>query len=202
MSVQIVLATANPGKVAEVGRILAGLPIELVSMTDLGLEPPEETGTTFEDNALLKARAAAEATGLPAIADDSGLEVDALGSAPGVISAEYAGPQRDDVANLRKVLAELEEVEEPRRSARFVSAAALVAPDGREWVRRGTMEGRMAREPRGSGGFGYDPAFVAEGETRTNAELGPGEKDARSHRGAAFRALVPAVEEFLSTTGG
>ncbi|MGH3441858.1 MAG: RdgB/HAM1 family non-canonical purine NTP pyrophosphatase [Nitriliruptorales bacterium] len=201
MSVRIVLATGNRGKVAEVRRILAGLAIELVPMTDLGLEPPEETGETFEDNALLKARAAAAATGLPAIADDSGLEVDALGGAPGVISAEYAGPSRDDVANLRRVLAELEDVDEPQRTARFVSAAALVAPDGRHWVRRGTMEGRMAREPRGSGGFGYDPAFVAQGETRTNAQLAPEEKDARSHRGAAFRALAPAVEEFLATTG-
>lgn len=198
---RIVLATANPGKVAEVRRILAGLPIELVSMTELGLEPPEETGDTFEDNALLKARTAAEATRLPAIADDSGLEVDALGGAPGVISAEYAGPARDEAANLRKVLAELEDVDEAQRTARFVSAAALVAPDGRHWVRRGTMEGRMAREARGSGGFGYDPAFVCAGETRTNAELAPEEKDAKSHRGAAFRALVPAVEEFLATTG-
>lgn len=198
---RIVLATANPGKVAEVKRILGDLDVELVPMTELGLEPPEETGDTFEANALLKARAAVDATGLPAIADDSGLEVDALGGAPGVVSASYAGAARDDVANLRKVLAELEGVDDPHRTARFVSTAALAAPDGRHWVLRGTMEGRMAHEARGSGGFGYDPAFICDGETRTNAELAPEEKDARSHRGAAFRALAPVVEEFLATGG-
>lgn len=197
MTQRIVLATRNRGKLAELRRILDGLDVELVPADELGLEDVEETGTTFEDNALLKARAAADESGLPAMADDSGLVVDALGGAPGVRSARYAGTHGDDEANNDKLLRELADVPEEERSARFVCAAALVAADGREWVRHGSMEGRIIRAPRGDGGFGYDPLFVSDGETRTNAELPAEVKDARSHRGAAFRAVRGAVEELL-----
>lgn len=198
MTQRIVLATRNRGKLAELRRILGDLDVELVPADELGLEDVEETGTTFEDNALLKARAAADESGLPAMADDSGLVVDALGGAPGVRSARYAGTHGDDEANNEKLLRELADVPDDERSARFVCAAALVAPDGREWVRHGTMEGRIIRGPRGDGGFGYDPLFVSEGDTRTNAELPPEVKDARSHRGAAFSAMRDPVEELLT----
>lgn len=197
MTKRIVLATRNRGKLAELERILAGLDVELVPIDVLGSEPPEETGATFEENALMKARSATSETRLPALADDSGLEVDALGGAPGIASARYAGLQADDAANLTKVLDALAALPAERRRARFVCAAALVSPDGREWVTRGVMQGRILTEPRGGGGFGYDPIFVGLGETRTNAELPPEVKDARSHRGAAFRALRPAVERLL-----
>lgn len=194
---RIVVATGNPGKLAELDRILDGLDVELVPMTDLGLPSPVEDGDTFEANALIKARAASEATGLAALADDSGLEVDALGGAPGVHSARYADDEdaeAGDLANNRKLVRELQGVPEVERTARFVCVAALVAPDGRSWTARGTMEGHVVDEPRGEGGFGYDPHFVSAGDTRTNAELAPDDKDARSHRGAAFRAIRPDVE--------
>lgn len=194
---RIVVATANRKKLVELERILDGLDVELVPMTDLGLASPVEDGDTFEENALIKARAAACAAGLPAVADDSGLEVDALGGAPGVYSARYAGRDGDAAANNAKLVGELRGVPPGRRTARFVCAAALVTPDGREWVERGTMEGRVVDEPRGDRGFGYDPHFVSDGETRTNAELSPEEKDARSHRGKAFRALRSHVAELL-----
>ncbi len=197
MTRRLVLATRNRGKLAELDRILDGLDVELIPMDALGLDSPEETGATFEDNALLKARTAAAATGLAALADDSGLEVDALGGAPGVDSAVYAGRHGDDAANLDKLLREIDEVPPQERTGRFVCVAALVVPDGREWTRRGVMEGAIVTEPRGAGGFGYDPAFVLDGETRTNAELPAEEKDARSHRGEAFRAIRAAVEELL-----
>lgn len=195
---RVVVATANRGKLAEIARILDGLPVDLTPMDELGLASPDETGTTFEANALLKAHAAAAATGLPTIADDSGLEVDVLDGRPGVDSAHYAGPQRDDAANNERLLAELADVPDAERTGRFVCAAVLVTPGGREWVTRGTMEGRIADAPRGEHGFGYDPLFVSEGATRTNGELSPAEKDARSHRGRAFRALRAAVEELLA----
>lgn len=194
---RLVLATGNRSKLVELGRILEGLDVELVPMTDLGLDSPVEDGDTFEANALIKARAACGATGMPALADDSGLEVDALGGAPGVHSARYAGEEADDTANNRRLVEELAPIPEEERTARFVCVAALVAPDGREWTERGAMEGRIIDEPRGAGGFGYDPHFVTAGETRTNAELAPEEKDARSHRGAAFRAIRPHVEVLL-----
>ncbi len=202
MTRRLVAATTNRGKLREITRILAGLQIELVALDRLGLEPPAEDGHSFEANALIKARAAARASGLPALAEDSGLEVDALGGAPGVHSARYAGPQRDDRANLQKVLDELAGVPDRERTARFVCVAVIATPDGREWVARGTMHGHIADAPRGTGGFGYDPIFVGEGDTRTNGELPPEEKDARSHRGAAFRALRPAVEELLALPPG
>ena len=198
---RIVVATGNRGKLVELDRILDGLPVELVPMDELGLDSPVEDGDTFEANALIKARAAAEATGLPALADDSGLEVDALGGAPGVRSARYAADEdpaaAGDRANNERVVRELGGVPDAQRTARFVCAAALVAPDGRAWTRHGTMEGRIVDEPRGANGFGYDPHFVAEGETRTNGELTAAEKDARSHRGAAFRAIRADVEALV-----
>lgn len=194
---RLVLATGNPKKVEELRRILDGLDVELVLMTDLGLEGAEEDGDTFEENALIKARAVVDATGDAALADDSGLEVDALGGAPGVHSARYAGQPTDDLANNTKLRQQLAGIPPGERTGRFVCVAALVAPDGREWTARGTMEGRILDQPRGHGGFGYDPLFVAEGETRTNAELSPVEKDARSHRGAAFRAIRPRVEQLV-----
>ncbi|HEY8340273.1 MAG TPA: RdgB/HAM1 family non-canonical purine NTP pyrophosphatase [Egibacteraceae bacterium] len=196
MTRRLVLATRNRGKLAELRRILDGLDVELLGADDVGLPDVEETGTTFEDNALLKARAAAAASGLPAVADDSGLEVDALGGEPGVRSARYAGAHGDDEANLRLVLERMEGIRD--RRARFVCVAALVTPDGREWTTRATLEGTLTTAPRGSGGFGYDPILVPLGETRTTAEMAPEEKDAISHRGKAFRALRAAVAELAS----
>ncbi len=198
---RIVVATGNPHKLAEIRAILtdAGLDVELVPMTELGVPEPVEDGDTFAANALLKARACAAATGLPAIADDSGLEVDALGGEPGVRSARYAGEPSDDARNNAKLVAALAGVPEQRRTARFVCAAAAVAPDGREVVVRGTMEGRIVDRPRGAHGFGYDPHFVSDaaGGQRTNAELAPAEKDAISHRGAAFRQLASRLDPLL-----
>ena len=149
-----------------------------------------ETGLTFEENALLKARAIAEATGLPAIADDSGLAVDVLGGMPGIFSARWAGRHGDDAANLQLVLAQLSDVADGHRGAAFVCAAAVAHPRGDEQVVRGELRGSLTREPRGTNGFGYDPIFCPDGETRTTAEMEPHEKDAISHRGRAFRALA------------
>jgi XTP/dITP diphosphohydrolase len=190
---QLVLATHNPGKVAELRRILAGLDVELLSAGDVELGEVEETGATFADNALLKARAAVAACGLPCVADDSGLVVDVLDGEPGVRSARYAGAHGDDAVNLQLVLART--AGSADRRARFVCVAALVAPDGREWTADGVLEGTLAERPRGAGGSGYDPIFLPAGATRTTAEMTPGEKDAISHRGQAFRALRPAVED-------
>jgi XTP/dITP diphosphohydrolase len=196
---RVVVATGNAHKLAEIGRILDGLDVELVAMSELGVPSPVEDGATFEENALIKARACVEATGLPAIADDSGLEVDALGGAPGVFSARYAGEDGDDAANNARLVAELAGVPDGRRTARFVCAAVVVTSDGREAVVRGTMAGRIAHEARGEHGFGYDPYFLSDAvaDGRTNGELTPAEKDAISHRGAAFRALRPEVGRLL-----
>jgi XTP/dITP diphosphohydrolase len=208
VTTRLVLATRNVGKVAELRRILgdAGLDVDLVGM-DAYPEAPDvpETGATFAENALIKARAAVEYTGLPAIADDSGLCVDALNQMPGVLSARWAGAHGDDEANLRLVLSQLGDVPDERLGAGFACAAAIALPDGREQVTEGHMRGHLVREPRGSGGFGYDPILVADdaadgpdGRRRTTAELGPGEKDAISHRGRAFRALAPVVAQLLA----
>jgi XTP/dITP diphosphohydrolase len=190
---RVVVATGNAHKVDEIRAILtaAGVALELVPMTELGVPSPVEDGDTFAANALLKARACAQATGLPALADDSGLEVDALDGAPGVHSARYAGEPTDDAANNAKLLAALADLPADARTARFVCAAVFVTPDGAETVRRGTMPGRIVA-PAGDGGFGYDPLFLADATTdgRTNAQLAPAEKDAISHRGAAFRVLA------------
>jgi XTP/dITP diphosphohydrolase len=200
---RVVVATGNAHKLAEIDRILEGLDVQLVAMTELGVPSPVEDGDTFEANALLKARACAEATGFPSIADDSGLEVDALDGAPGVRSARYAGVEgvraEVDAANNAKLVVELAGVPDDARTARFVCAAALVIPGGEEEVVRGTMEGRIVHEPRGVHGFGYDPHFVSvgAGDGRTNAELVPAEKDAISHRGDAFRRLRAHVERLL-----
>lgn len=186
---RVVLATHNQHKVTELQRILDGLPVELVSGREIDLPEVEETGDTFAENALLKARVCTESTGMPAIADDSGLVVDALDGEPGVRSARYAGGHGDDEANLRLVLERLGTSSD--RAARFVCVAALTLPDGRQITEVGIMEGTLTSAPRGRNGFGYDPIFVADGQQRTNAELSPEEKDAISHRGAAFRALRP-----------
>lgn len=198
--IRVVLATRNPHKVAELGRILVDVPVELVSGVDVALPEVEETGDTFTDNALLKARMCAAATGSPAIADDSGLVVDALGGDPGVRSARFAGEHGDDEANLLLVLERLGA--ETNRSGRFVCVAALATPDGHEVTETGTMQGVIAEAPRGAGGFGYDPIFIATGQQRTNAELTPAEKDAISHRGAAFRALQPHLLELAAADRG
>ena len=196
---KVVLATRNRGKVVELRRILdaAGIPgIELLTADEVDAPEVEETGQTFVDNALLKATATAAATGLPCLADDSGLEVDALGGEPGVRSARYAGRHGDDDANLQLVLERMAGV--TQRGARFVCAAALAAPDGRTWTALGTVEGELIEAPRGENGFGYDPIFAPAGEQRTTAEMTPAEKDAISHRGKAFRAIAPAVGELLA----
>jgi XTP/dITP diphosphohydrolase len=194
VTIRAVLATRNDHKVAEVTRILQaeGVDIELIA---LPADAPDvaETESTFAGNALLKARSAAAATGLPAIADDSGLCVDALHGMPGVLSARWAGRHGDDAANLALVLAQLSEVPEARRGAQFVCAAAWVGAEGDEHVVEGVLEGTLAREPHGAHGFGYDPIFRPLGYALTTAELRPHEKDAVSHRGQALRALARTV---------
>lgn len=202
---RLVLATHNAHKLGELRAILEpvlpGLPPEaVVGARDVGAPEPVEDGVTFAQNALLKARALAAFTGLPAVADDSGLAVDVLGGAPGIFSARWAGRHGDDAANLALLLAQLSDIADPHRGARFVCAAALVTPDGFEHVETGALVGTLAHAPRGTGGFGYDPALVPLGETRTCAELSPTEKNAISHRGQAFRALAPVVARVL--TGG
>lgn len=188
---RVVLATRNAHKVDEVSRILhaEGIDVELVP---LPADAPDvaETESTFAGNALLKARSAAEVTGLPAIADDSGLCVDALHGMPGVLSARWAGRHGDDAANLALVLAQMSEVPDGRRGAQFVCAAAWVVPGSHEHSVEGVLEGSLAREARGSNGFGYDPIFVPQGYALTTAELRPHEKDAISHRGQALRLLA------------
>jgi XTP/dITP diphosphohydrolase len=196
--VRMVLATRNAHKVGELQAILlsAGLEVDLVG---LAADAPEvvEDGMTFEDNALKKARSAAEASGMPAVADDSGLCVDALNGMPGVLSARWAGSHGDDVANLRLLLDQVSAVPDGGRGASFVCAAALALPSGEEHVVEGRLVGSLVREPRGSGGFGYDPVFVPEGDTRTTAEMSAEEKNAISHRGKAFRALAPAIRDLV-----
>ena len=197
----VVLATRNAAKLRELGRILGaedhgGAQIKLAGLDEFpGAPDVPETGVTFEANALLKARAIADYTGLPAVADDSGLCVDALNGMPGVLSARWAGRHGDDRANLELVLAQVADVPDPHLGAQFVCAAALVVPGSgaREWVVTGQVEGRLVRVPRGSGGFGYDPIFLPDGFDRTTAEMTAEEKDAISHRGRAFRALTPFI---------
>jgi XTP/dITP diphosphohydrolase len=189
----LVLATRNAGKLRELARIL-GTQVALTGLEEFPDAPDvPETGATFEANALLKARAIAGHTGLPAAADDSGLCVDALGGMPGVLSARWAGRHGDDKANLDLVLAQVADVPDARLRARFVCAAALVVPGNavREVVVTGSLDGRLVRVPRGTGGFGYDPIFLPDGFSQTTAEMTAEAKDAISHRGRAFRALVP-----------
>ncbi|MFF7021232.1 RdgB/HAM1 family non-canonical purine NTP pyrophosphatase [Streptomyces klenkii] len=197
---RLILATRNANKVTELRAILeaAGLGVELVG-ADAYPEIPDvkETGVTFAENALLKAHALARATGFPAVADDSGLCVDVLNGAPGIFSARWAGRHGDDKANLDLLLAQLGDIADEHRAAHFACAAALALPDGTERVVEGRLEGTLRHEPTGGGGFGYDPILQPLGETRTCAELTADEKNAISHRGKAFRALVPVVRELL-----
>ncbi|MFJ8211902.1 RdgB/HAM1 family non-canonical purine NTP pyrophosphatase [Streptomyces sp. NPDC096033] len=197
---RLILATRNPGKVTELRAILsdAGLPHELVG-ADAYPEVPDvkETGVTFAENALLKAHALAQATGYPAIADDSGLCVDVLNGAPGIFSARWAGAHGDDRANLELLLSQLSDIPDEHRGAHFFCAAALALPDGTERVVEGRLLGTLRHAPVGGGGFGYDPILQPTGETRTCAELTPAEKNAISHRGQAFRALIPVLRELL-----
>jgi XTP/dITP diphosphohydrolase len=196
---RVVLATRNAHKVAELGQILGGLglAIELVGL-DAYPDVPEvaETGATFAANALLKAEAVAAATGQPAIADDSGLCVDALNGMPGIFSARWSGGG-GDAANLDLVLAQIAEVPDERRGAAFRCSAVLVVPGHVGEVAEGEVRGRLLRERRGTNGFGYDPIFVPDGESRTTAEMDAEEKNALSHRGRAFRALAPMIERAL-----
>jgi XTP/dITP diphosphohydrolase len=198
MTDRVVLATRNAGKLAELRRMVSVMAearqIQILGLSDVAAYPePAETERTFEGNALIKARAGVAATGLPALADDSGLTVDVLNQMPGVRSARWAGPGASDEENNALLLRQLADVPLAERSARFVCAMALVLPDGTEHVRLGEMRGRLAVSPAGHNGFGYDPLFVAEGNTMTNGELEPSVKDAISHRGRAVRAILPVL---------
>ena len=193
---KLILATRNPGKLAELRRILAAAGVS-AAVTDLddapGMPEVAETGRSFTDNALLKARAVAAFTGLPAVADDSGLCVDALNGMPGVLSARWSGSHGDDEANLQLLLAQLADVPAGERGAQFVCVAALVLPSGVEHLTEGTVRGQLTRSPRGSNGFGYDPIFVPDGFELTTAQMSGEEKDKISHRGKALRALAPVI---------
>ncbi|GGK87294.1 RdgB/HAM1 family non-canonical purine NTP pyrophosphatase [Mangrovihabitans endophyticus] len=198
----LLVATANKKKLVELQRILdVALGASEVTLRgiDSVVDYPEvpETGLTFGENALIKARAGVERTGLPTVADDSGLAVDALSGMPGVFSARWCGRHGDDRANLELVLAQIADVPDELRGAAFVCAAALVLPNGREHLVEGRQPGRLLRAGRGDGGFGYDPIFLGDGQDRTNAELAPAEKDAISHRGKAFRNLSRVVAKEL-----
>jgi XTP/dITP diphosphohydrolase len=202
---RIVLATRNAGKIAELERILDGIDVAGLAGFPDAPEVPE-TEPTFEGNALLKARAIAAHTGLPAVADDSGLCVDALNGMPGVLSARWSGRFGDatgdkDAANLQLVLDQLGDVADGLRGAAFVCAAVLVVPGGVEHTVEGRMRGVIVRSPRGTGGFGYDPVFLPDGESRTAAEMAPAEKDAISHRGKAFRVLAGLLPDALAAAG-
>ena len=195
----VLLATRNPGKVAELRRILAPFAIELVGLDAVDpYQPAPEEGATFRENAVAKAAEAARLTGLVAVADDSGLCVDALNGMPGVLSARWAGRHGDDAANLSLLLGQLADVPAARRGARFVCAAAAVHPaSGAQLCVEGELAGTLLTAPRGTNGFGYDPVFVPERHDVTTAELSPGDKDALSHRGQAFRALAPLLARLL-----
>jgi len=194
---RLVLATGNPGKLREMREILAPWHVDVRPLSEFTRDAADETGASFVENAILKARFAAEASGLPAIADDSGLEVDALGGAPGIYSARYAGPGADDAANNARLLRELDAVPEPARTARYRCAMVyLRGPlDAAPVIREASWEGRIARLPRGTGGFGYDPLFLVGDGQATAAELDPVRKNRESHRGLALRALVAALTD-------
>ncbi len=195
----VVLATNNAKKLAELRRVVGG--VDVLALADVASYPePAETERTFEGNALLKARACVLATGLPALADDSGLEVDVLNGMPGVRSARWAGRHGDDRANLELLLRQVDDVPADERTARFVCAIALVLPDGTSEVHRASWEGHLATAPAGEGGFGYDPVFLpADGQGRTAAQLDAAEKDALSHRGQAVRAMAETMSRLLGT---
>lgn len=197
----MLVASRNAKKLRELRRVLDTAGIDGITLVGLDEVPPfpeaPETGATFEDNALAKARDGAEATGLPCVADDSGIEVDALNAMPGVLSARWSGEHGRDEANTALVLAQLRDTPDERRGAAFVSACALAIPGGDDTVVRGEWPGKVGREPLGENGFGYDPIFVPEGDGRTAAQLSAEEKDASSHRGRALRLLVPALETLV-----
>lgn len=198
---RLVLASGSPGKLAELRRLLEGLDVEAVPYSALtGTPLPPETGRTFEENASLKAIAAARATGLVALADDSGLCVDALGGAPGVCSARYAGDGATDFQRVEKLLRAMEGVPPEQRGALFVCVIAVASPRGEVRLLRGECRGSIAMEARGTGGFGYDPVFIPEGDSRTFAEMSKEEKDAVSHRGRALAALRRSLQEGLLDT--
>ncbi|HEY8445799.1 MAG TPA: RdgB/HAM1 family non-canonical purine NTP pyrophosphatase [Thermomicrobiales bacterium] len=192
---ELVVATSNPGKLAEFRRLLPAS-VMLLSLTDLGIESPPETGETFAENARLKAIAAAQQSGRLAIADDSGLEVDALGGAPGVRSARYAGEPANEAANRARLLAELQGVPPEQRTARFRCVVALAAPTGLIGEAEGTCEGAISEAEAGTHGFGYDPLFLLP-DGRTMAQLLPHEKDAISHRARAYAAILPTLKRAL-----
>ncbi|HEY5979550.1 MAG TPA: RdgB/HAM1 family non-canonical purine NTP pyrophosphatase [Microlunatus sp.] len=206
--VEVVLATHNAKKLAELRRLVeaAGLEVSVLGLDDVpGYPEPAETETTFEGNALIKARAAVATTGRIALADDSGIAVDRLNGMPGVRSARWAGPGASDAANNALLLRQLDDLPLPDRTARFICAMAMVTPDGSEVVRHGVVEGRLLAAPRGENGFGYDPLFVPSGYDQTTAELDPAAKDAISHRGRAVRAILIDLQGWLdagNTTGG
>ncbi|KPK11706.1 MAG: non-canonical purine NTP pyrophosphatase [Acidithiobacillales bacterium SG8_45] len=196
MSRRVVLASNNPGKVREIGQLLADQEIEVLPQSEFGIPEAEETGLTFVENAILKARHAAHLAGLPAIADDSGIEVDALNGAPGIYSARFAGKGASDADNLQKLLEELKDVPEAQRAARFQCLMVYMRHDAdpTPLICQGTWEGRILFEPRGTGGFGYDPVFYVPTHDCASAELAPEEKNRLSHRGQAIRKLVVALK--------
>lgn len=193
------VATRNQGKISELQRLLnTHAPnVRLRSVAEFDLPDVAETGETFEANALLKATTIAELTGLPALADDSGIAIDALGGAPGVYSARWSGVHGDDAANIARVLEQLKDVPKANRGAAFVCVIALATPDGRTTTVRGELRGTVIGTPVGKNGFGYDPIFQPVGSERTTAELSPEEKDAISHRGIALREIAPKIQPFL-----
>ena len=201
---RLVLATRNAGKLRELRELLRGriegldVDTQVIDAAAAGVPDVPETGVTFEENSLLKARAVAAATGLPAIADDSGLSVDVLGGAPGIFSARWSGEHGNDQGNLDLLLAQLADIGPEHRGAAFICAATLAVPGGPDVVEHGELRGTLLTQPRGSGGFGYDPILQPDGETRSCAELSGPEKNAISHRGQAFRALLPAIVRVLA----
>lgn len=194
---KVVLASGNPGKVREIGEMLKALSIEVVPQSEFDVPEAEETGTTFVENAIIKARNAAQHTGLPAIADDSGIEVDALNGAPGVYSARYSGPKADDEANNRKMLDELSGVADEERTARYQAILVYMshAGDPTPLISQGSWEGRILKQARGENGFGYDPIFYVPEHDCSSAELSPETKNQLSHRGKALRELVSLLQQ-------
>ncbi len=199
---RLVVGSSNPGKVREISALLAGLPVRVCALSECGpVELPEE-GDDYAANAAAKARAVAAQTGSLAVADDSGLEVDALGGRPGPRSARYGGPDLDDAGRVARLLEEIGDRPEAERGARFVCHASLATPDGRVETAVGVCSGRILAAPRGEGGFGYDPVFVPEGYACSMAELSADEKDRISHRGRALERLAPAIRAALGPGGG
>lgn len=195
----LVIATRNKGKIAEIARILSfDSGIQIRSVAEFDIADIEETGTTFEENAALKALTVARATGFVALADDSGLEVDALNGAPGIYSARYAGNHGDDKANNEKLIRELAGIAPKERSARFVAVIAVAKPDGSRIMARGELAGEIAESARGENGFGYDPLFMPLGSAKTLGEFEPGRKDKISHRAKALAEIAPKIPLFLS----